>query len=460
MLFPRFTALLLLVAICLSLSTPGVSASLEVHPNWPSRATAHVKPQKPTRKGEPKRRVIRIDDKALLEASSTGGPSSWCAGPPKFPVGQPVDLLLPTPSGDRHVVLYIPSSYEKRKQWNGRYTPVALQVLFHGLRDECHNFLHATGFMPYAEKDGYILVSACGASGWFGRAWNAGTCCGFYHDAPDDVAFARQIVQLLTNSACVDPAKVFATGFSNGGMLSEVLACEAPDVFRAVASVSGVVELRPGNEEGLELCTAALRNQSSRASVLMIHGDKDLFVPWEGLHTMGFPPITNNTLGWVLRSGCDEKALHTTINTTDFLNVIYDDCSPDRTRGMEGGVDSTAFSPAIYSTNEEDSLDLTALSKNPMWLRYLNAKPRSIVHLDRKERAFQRQALRQHLYPSAPDTSSEVGGENGSKAESKNPSITVELVRGIGYRHHWYETKNFSTTDYIYRFGLRVFGSY
>jgi len=63
---------------------------------------------------------------------------------------------------------------------------------------------------------------------------------------------------------------------------AETLACEAPDVFRAVASVSGVVELRPGNDAGLAQCDYDYGNISSPLSVINIHGTLDFLVPWTG----------------------------------------------------------------------------------------------------------------------------------------------------------------------------------
>lgn len=42
---------------------------------------------------------------------------------------------------------------------------------------------------------------------------------------------------------CGDKAAVFATGFSNGGMMSNRLGCDAPDVFAMVAPVAGNVRI-------------------------------------------------------------------------------------------------------------------------------------------------------------------------------------------------------------------------
>ena len=53
------------------------------------------------------------------------------------------------------------------------------------------------------------------------------------------MGFARLIVTHLRQQLHVDPERIFATGFSNGAMLTHRLACEAGDVFRAIAAVAG-----------------------------------------------------------------------------------------------------------------------------------------------------------------------------------------------------------------------------
>ena len=92
----------------------------------------------------------------------------------------------------------------------------------------------------------------------------------------DDVAFARAVVANQSASACIDPKRVFSAGFSNGAMMSEILACEAFDLVRAVASIAGVVEYRPGNGEGIAECDAKNANSSKNVPVLAIHGTADI----------------------------------------------------------------------------------------------------------------------------------------------------------------------------------------
>merc|ERR1711907_445375 len=87
--------------------------------------------------------------------------------------------------------------------------------------------------------------------------------------------------------------------------MAEVLACKLNDIFKAVTSVSGVVELQPGNAKGLQSCDAAVKNSTKRTSVLNVHGDLDPMVPWQSDPVAGFPPIPADFKAWGLRSGCE-----------------------------------------------------------------------------------------------------------------------------------------------------------
>jgi polyhydroxybutyrate depolymerase len=58
-------------------------------------------------------------------------------------------------------------------------------------------------------------------------------------DGNRDLAFVRALLDDLERRYCVDRARVFSTGFSNGAFFSALLACTMADRFAAVAPVSG-----------------------------------------------------------------------------------------------------------------------------------------------------------------------------------------------------------------------------
>ncbi len=67
----------------------------------------------------------------------------------------------------------------------------------------------------------------------------------------------------------IDRNRIYATGMSNGGMISYVVACELPDIFRAIAAVAGT--------DGTITCS-----HKSPISILHIHAKDDTHVLFEG----------------------------------------------------------------------------------------------------------------------------------------------------------------------------------
>lgn len=55
----------------------------------------------------------------------------------------------------------------------------------------------------------------------------------------DDVRFFRKMVDTLQTFALINTRRVFASGFSNGGLMTSKLAVDASDVFAAVAASAG-----------------------------------------------------------------------------------------------------------------------------------------------------------------------------------------------------------------------------
>lgn len=108
------------------------------------------------------------------------------------------------------------------------------------------------GLVTQSERSGWIVVFPNGFSRLGGplATWNAGICCGAARDqGSDDVGFLRAVVAEVQQRVRIDAQRIFATGLSNGGMMAYRLACEAPDLFRAIAAVAGTdgtTDCRPG----------------------------------------------------------------------------------------------------------------------------------------------------------------------------------------------------------------------
>ena len=89
----------------------------------------------------------------------------------------------------------------------------------------------------------------------------------------DDVALAAAIVDRLVAERSVDPAGVFAVGFSNGGQLVHRLAAEDPDRYAGLAVIAAT---RPTDANWLCM------TEPASVPRLFIHGTEDSVAPYDG----------------------------------------------------------------------------------------------------------------------------------------------------------------------------------
>jgi polyhydroxybutyrate depolymerase len=145
---------------------------------------------------------------------------------------------------------------------------VPLVIVSHGLTQNATQSIRGTDMVPAADAGGFIAVFPNGVD----ASWNAGACCS--DNVEDDVGFIRAIIDHLGAELglCVDRTRVYATGFSNGAMLSYRLACEASDLFAAIVSVAGSLAV------SAESCASS---QIRPVPLLAIHGVADSIVSYE-----------------------------------------------------------------------------------------------------------------------------------------------------------------------------------
>ncbi|MFZ6031078.1 MAG: alpha/beta hydrolase family esterase [Chloroflexota bacterium] len=193
-----------------------------------------------------------------------------------LPVGETMRSLLHDGRA-RNYILYVPASID----WS---RPVPLVFVFHGATSTASLAVRMSGFNAIADEDGFLVVYPNGTSAsgnGTNQTWNAGTCCGYAKENHvDDVGFVRAIVADLQSSGNLDPQRIYAAGMSNGAMMSYRLACEAADLFAAVAPVAGKLALSPctpaepipliafhGTEDGAIVYNAALVSVEAWASL-------------------------------------------------------------------------------------------------------------------------------------------------------------------------------------------------
>jgi polyhydroxybutyrate depolymerase len=156
--------------------------------------------------------------------------------------------------------------------------PTPLVFCIHGLGQDGLLFcVTGTGLDKKSDEAGFIMVMPNG----YQNSWNAGTCCGGAStEQLDDVALFRAIFAEVGKHLNVDLDRVYATGLSNGGYMSYRLACEAADIFAAVAPSAGAVginDIGGGTNPDSDFTSC---KPSRPISVLEIHGTEDPLIPY------------------------------------------------------------------------------------------------------------------------------------------------------------------------------------
>ena len=119
-------------------------------------------------------------------------------------------------------------------------------LAFHGGGGEADGFKGYAGLDAVADREGVLVVYPNGTGVLPRRllTWNAGECCGYaMNQKVDDVGFAIAVLDDLGRRTAVDARRTYATGHSNGAMMSYRLGAERADRIAAIAPVAGSYDL-------------------------------------------------------------------------------------------------------------------------------------------------------------------------------------------------------------------------
>jgi polyhydroxybutyrate depolymerase len=181
-------------------------------------------------------------------------PSDGCARPQPAPAGTS-DRTIVSNGVAREYELVVPPSYDGTR-------PFALVFGLHALTVGYRFIPPMVGF-DQGDRYHFIGVAPSGRLNGTTPFWMAAPTRDNY-----DVAFIGALLDHLEATLCIDTARVFSTGMSNGAQMSSLLACRMPDRITAIAPVSG--------EEFLEPCTGA------PVPIMAFHGRDDPILPYRG----------------------------------------------------------------------------------------------------------------------------------------------------------------------------------
>ncbi len=197
---------------------------------------------------------------------------------------------------NRTYLVNLPTGYDDGNNYS-------LIIAMHGGGGSGEQFERSSLLSDKANGAGFIVVYPDGVQGngvLKARTWNAGSCCDYARDNNiDDVQFISRLIDKMIADYKINPKKVYATGHSNGGMMSYRLACELANKVAAIAPC------------GSTMVVTSPCNASRAVPVLHLHSEKDNNIPYQGGSGSGpgtiglhLAPLDSVMKLWSDKAGC------------------------------------------------------------------------------------------------------------------------------------------------------------
>lgn len=199
-------------------------------------------------------------------ADDDGAPTDVAAVPPVPSAGcHPGEATALTGERRQVVVEGDPRSYLIDAPGGAADIPRPLVLAFHGFRHSAAGLRAGIGLAERAAAGAFVAVHPDGQEGvallnQVGRGWDTRP------EETRDLTFVRAMLDTIEQERCIDRRRIFATGFSNGAFLSNLLGCQLADRLAAVAPVAGA--------RALDACQPA-----TPLPILFFHGTADHVVP-------------------------------------------------------------------------------------------------------------------------------------------------------------------------------------
>lgn len=205
----------------------------------------------------------------------------------------------------REYVLYVPDSYDG-------IAAVPILFNFHGYGGNASLYMMETDMRSLAESETFILVYPQGSLLNGSPHWNPSLPSNENKSDADDLGFIEALVNEISIDYRIDMKRIYACGYSNGGMMSYGLASHKSNLIAAVGSISGAMietDITP----------------SHPMPVIKIHGTADVVLPYNG--TNEFNSVENTLAYWVNFNQANTTPVVTNFNNNGTLieHFVYTD---------------------------------------------------------------------------------------------------------------------------------------
>lgn len=200
-------------------------------------------------------------------------------------------LQLESSGVTRSYLLYVPRSYDPT-------VPTPLILSFHGRSSNGLEQSFLSNWKKIADEEGLIVAypTALGTP----TQWNTVIPVG--NRVNEDLVFINDLIDALSEQFCIDPARIYANGMSNGGGMSNFLGCALSDRIAAIGGVSGAY-----------IGTERQCDPPRAVPVIAFHGTADKVVTYEGgaseAFNYPFPSVPDWAAEWAAHNGCDDTPI-------------------------------------------------------------------------------------------------------------------------------------------------------
>ncbi len=207
---------------------------------------------------------------------------------------------------DRYYRITLPGSYDSN-------TPYKVIFVWHGQGGAADTV--ADGYSGYFKYNG--LLDLANDSAIFIAGQGLGNPSGWPNQGGEDIDFAEAILASVTAEYCVDETRIFSTGMSYGGIMSNRVGCEMGDDIRAIAPIMGSGPMSAWSEPpGSGNCvTYGAASCVGQVAAWISHGRNDDVVDfclgeltrdyWQGDNSCESSSTANGVAECVEYDGCD-----------------------------------------------------------------------------------------------------------------------------------------------------------
>jgi polyhydroxybutyrate depolymerase len=210
--------------------------------------------------------------------------TTGCGKTSSIAVGSSANVTMTSDGLQRTYRLHVPAGYDANQM-----TPLVIDIHGHGGTAGWEE--RNSNYSALADQQHFLVVYPQGVVGPDGKTGWA--TYGKRDPSVNDVLFFSDLLTALQQQLCMDPHRIYVTGMSNGGGMTNLLACQMAGRIAAFTLVSAAIYPIP------EGC-----NPTRPVPYMEFHGTSDPIVHYNGGTALQFLPIMQTMQDWATRDGC------------------------------------------------------------------------------------------------------------------------------------------------------------